>query len=188
ISVLGESELAQFFKEDGISKPHDHVIAGWAEHAQTGNIVLRRCHQRPRRRAAEQRDELAAPHSITSSARNRNDSGIVKPIAFAVLRLTTSSNFVGCSTGRSAGFETSRILCTRAALRLNMCGTSAPYDIRPPARGYDRSTAADGRRYLIAKSAMVLAKKTAWTTTACACLLAMAANAASTSLGSRTVA
>src|SRR5262249_19000096 len=112
----------------------------------------------------------------------------VKPIAFAVLRLITSSNFVGCSTGRAADFVPCRILCTRAALRRNRCGTSAAEDIRPPARGYDRSTAADGRRYLIAKSAMVLAKKTAWTTTACACLLAMAANAASTSLASRTIA
>ena len=55
-------------------------------------------------RAAEQRDELAALHSITSSARARNASGIVSSIALAVLRLTTSSNFVGCSTGRSAGF------------------------------------------------------------------------------------
>src|SRR5512147_959889 len=39
---------------------------------------------------------------ITSSARTRIDCGIVRPIAFAVLRLTTNSNFVGCSTGRSA--------------------------------------------------------------------------------------
>src|SRR5262249_18502173 len=64
---------------------------------------------RPRREwpsgytAADQRDELAAPHSITSSARRRNDSGIVNPIALAVVRLMTRSNFVGCSTGMSAG-------------------------------------------------------------------------------------
>ena len=36
-------------------------------------------------------------YSITLSARARNDSGTVKPIALAVLRLTTSSNLVGCS-------------------------------------------------------------------------------------------
>ena len=30
--------------------------------------------------------------------------GIVRPICFAVFRLITNSNFVGCSTGRSAGF------------------------------------------------------------------------------------
>ena len=28
---------------------------------------------------------------------------MVRPIAFAVFRLITSSNFVGCATGRSAG-------------------------------------------------------------------------------------
>jgi hypothetical protein len=51
-------------------------------------------------------------HSITSSARTRNDSGIVRPSAFAVLRLITNSNFVGCCTGRSAGFAPLRILST----------------------------------------------------------------------------
>jgi len=35
--------------------------------------------------------------------------GIVRPICFAVLRLITSSNFVGCSTGRSAGFVSFKI-------------------------------------------------------------------------------
>jgi hypothetical protein len=43
-------------------------------------------------------------HSITWSARSNNDCGIVSASAFAVLRLMTSSNLVGCSTGRSAGF------------------------------------------------------------------------------------
>src|SRR5262249_22990683 len=45
-------------------------------------------------RATDERYELATPHSITSSARARKDSGIVRPIAFAVLTLTTSSNLV----------------------------------------------------------------------------------------------
>ena len=42
-------------------------------------------------------------HSMTWSARCSSDGGIVRPRALAVLRLMTSSNFVGCSTGRSAG-------------------------------------------------------------------------------------
>jgi len=42
-------------------------------------------------------------HWMISSARTRTDWGIVTPSALAVLRLTTSSNFVGSSTGRSAG-------------------------------------------------------------------------------------
>jgi hypothetical protein len=33
----------------------------------------------------------------------------VRPSAFAVLRLITRSNFVGCSTGRSAGFSPLRM-------------------------------------------------------------------------------
>ena len=38
---------------------------------------------------------LAQPHSITSSARASNDGGTSRPRAFAVLRLITSSYFVG---------------------------------------------------------------------------------------------
>src|ERR1700730_10144615 len=49
-------------------------------------------------------------YSITSSARARIDGGTVSPSAWAVLRLTTSSNVVGCCTGRSAGFTPFRIL------------------------------------------------------------------------------
>src|SRR5439155_22887884 len=43
-------------------------------------------------------------HSITWSARRISPGGMVTPRAFAVFRLITSSNFVGCSTGSSAGF------------------------------------------------------------------------------------
>src|SRR5262249_12488891 len=45
-------------------------------------------------RAAKQRDELAALDSTTSSARASTLVGISMPSAFAVLRLTTSSNLV----------------------------------------------------------------------------------------------
>src|SRR5262245_65141226 len=47
---------------------------------------------------------LASHHSITSSARATSVGGISRPSAFAVLRLMTSSYFVGACTGRSAGF------------------------------------------------------------------------------------
>jgi hypothetical protein len=47
--------------------------------------LLRPRRERPgRRRAAEQRDELAALHSITSSARPSSGSGTVRPSAFSV--------------------------------------------------------------------------------------------------------
>src|SRR6516164_8043168 len=84
-----------------------------ADFWQLGCILLRaRCERPCRCRAAEQRDDGAAIHSMTSSARSRNDSGIAKPSALAVVRFTTRSNLVGCSTGMSAGFAPRRILST----------------------------------------------------------------------------
>ena len=53
--------------------------------------------------------ETILVYSITLSARTRNVSGIVSPSAFAVVRLTTKSNLVGCSTGMSAGLVPRRI-------------------------------------------------------------------------------
>src|SRR5262249_49738643 len=53
-----------------------------------------------------------ARYSITSSARDRNDSEIVRPSALAVVKLMMRSNLVGCSTGMSAGFAPRRILST----------------------------------------------------------------------------
>ena len=46
------------------------------------------------------------------SARTSTFGGIVRPICFAVFRLMMNSNFVGCSTGKSAGFAPLRILST----------------------------------------------------------------------------
>src|SRR5262249_51704595 len=72
---------------------------------------------RPRRsRAAEKGDELAPPHSITSSACSRIDVGNTIPNLFAVLRLATSTNFVGNSAGTSLGFEPRNTLATIGAL------------------------------------------------------------------------
>src|SRR5215468_6565778 len=48
--------------------------------------------------------DIAVHHSITASARASNVGGTATPSALAVLRLITSSNLVGCSIGRSAGF------------------------------------------------------------------------------------
>src|SRR4051794_16876387 len=60
----------------------------------------------------QQRDELASFHSITSSASASSVAGTVRPSARAVFRLITSSNRVGCTTGRSAGLASLRILPT----------------------------------------------------------------------------
>src|SRR5262245_3945018 len=59
-------------------------------------LLRPRRHRPRRRRAAEQRDELAASdHSITSSARASRSSGTLRPRALAVFRLMTSSNLIG---------------------------------------------------------------------------------------------
>src|SRR5215472_8669742 len=52
---------------------------------------------------------------ITLSALASTFGGIVRPICLAVLRLITNSNFVGCSTGKSAGLAPFRILSTYQA-------------------------------------------------------------------------
>src|SRR5881397_1963949 len=64
-------------------------------------------------------------HRITLSALANTFGGIVRPICFAVLRLTTNSNFVGCSTGRSAGLAPLRILSTYQAARLKISASLA---------------------------------------------------------------
>ena len=49
---------------------------------------------------------------MTLSALTSTFGGIVRPICFAALRLITNSNFVGCSTGISAGLAPFKILST----------------------------------------------------------------------------
>ena len=51
-------------------------------------------------------------HRITLSALAKTLGGIVNPICLAAFRLMMNSNFVGCSTGKSAGFVPFRILST----------------------------------------------------------------------------
>src|SRR5262249_42750016 len=80
-----------------------------------------------RGRSAEQRDELASlHHSITSSATNRMSRLIVSPTSLAAFTLMTSSNLVGRSTGKSAGFAPLSILSTYVAVRRNRSSRFAP--------------------------------------------------------------
>src|SRR5262249_31170213 len=58
---------------------------------------------------------LRQPHSMTSSARSNTVCEIVRPSSFAVSRLITSSNLVGCWTGVSAGDAPFSILSICAA-------------------------------------------------------------------------
>src|SRR4030095_8236815 len=65
-------------------------------------------------------------HRITLSALAKTLGGIVNPICLAALRLITSSNFVGCSTGISAGLAPFRILSTWVAARRNRSSMLTP--------------------------------------------------------------
>jgi hypothetical protein len=56
--------------------------------------------------------QLPPPHSITSSASASNLSGTLRPSAFAVFRLITSSNLVGPCTGNWPGFSPRRMRST----------------------------------------------------------------------------
>jgi hypothetical protein len=79
-------------------------------HLWNSSRFLRARDKRPHCCTAEQRDELAPSHySITSSARASSVGGTSRPSALAVLRLMTSSNLVGCATGRSPGFSPLRM-------------------------------------------------------------------------------
>src|SRR5262245_54813916 len=87
----------------------------WTDIADTSDPVgkLRSCRHWPRsRRAAEQRDELAASHSITSSARASSIGGISRPSTLAATTLMISSYLVGISTGKSPGFVPLRMRAT----------------------------------------------------------------------------
>ena len=57
-------------------------------------------------------------HLITLSGTS-TFGGIVRPICLAAFRLIISSNFVGCSTGRSAGLAPFKILSTYRVARRN---------------------------------------------------------------------
>src|SRR5262245_27156428 len=101
--------------EAGAELTPERLWIGGNEDANSGPFrQLRARRKGPRRRATDERDELAALHgrpfhSITSSARVSIVGGRSRPNALAALRLITSSNFVGCSTGRSAGFKPLRM-------------------------------------------------------------------------------
>src|SRR5262249_42997054 len=94
-----------------------HEVRGVSERGvpqETNNRhrLLRARRERPRRRAAEQRDEIASLHSMTSSARASRVAGRVRPRSFAILRLSTNSNLTGAWTGSSPGFSPLRMRST----------------------------------------------------------------------------
>src|SRR3989449_11441912 len=81
--------------------------------------------------------------------------GVVGPSALAVFMLMTSSIFVGCSTGRSAGLAPFRILWTRSAAWRKFEAQFGPYDMKAPSRG-PRSSASIVGWWCRAANSMIL--------------------------------
>src|SRR5262249_45080839 len=96
VFAFDESILSQSFDEGRTRRGDRNCrIVGRKADPIYFSALLRARRQRPCGcRAAEQRDERAALHSITSSASASSLSGIWRPRALAVLRLMTSSNLV----------------------------------------------------------------------------------------------
>src|SRR5262245_52035227 len=78
------------------------------------------CQERPRAGAAI---DVLFDHLVGAGDEERRH---VEAERLGGLRLMTRSNFVGCSTGMSAGFAPRRILTTRSAPRRNRAGKFGP--------------------------------------------------------------
>src|SRR5262249_723840 len=109
-AALGPAEFAQSLHKGGdpFASCRTRALAQEADGRQPVSLLRARS-KRPRCRAAEERDERAAVHSITSSAGASSVAGTSMPTALAVARLMTNSNLVGCTTGRSAGLAPLRM-------------------------------------------------------------------------------
>src|SRR5262249_20597270 len=130
IGTLGISRLGETLAQRG--EPPRVRACRLAAEIPNHRHLLRARRERPRRSAAEKRHELAALHSITSSARWMNGPGIARPSAFAVLRLRTSWNLAESCTGSSPGLPPLRIRSMYDAARRYVSAKSMPYDMNPP--------------------------------------------------------
>src|SRR4029453_15340143 len=113
VLTLDESDLFQALAECGKTRCHAIRRSAVEKSDHRHRRLLRARRERPNsRHAAEQRDELAPFHSITSSARAMSIGGTSRSSAFAVFRLITSSYLVGACTGSSPGLVPLRIRST----------------------------------------------------------------------------
>ena len=109
VGGIGPAQLLQTLPESSDAGLPFRIVSGCGqEHADPAHRrgLLRKTGQRPNGRPkAGDCEKVAAPHSMTSSARPRIDCGTAMPSAFAVFKLMTSSYLVGAWTGISAGFS-----------------------------------------------------------------------------------
>jgi hypothetical protein len=99
VAALDVSEVTQSV-EEGISLGVRGRVASQGAYSSDLGRGLRLSGARHREQAEGAEEDASVHYSITWSARRSSDGGIVRPSAFAVLRLITSSNLVGCCTGR----------------------------------------------------------------------------------------
>src|SRR6202162_1478834 len=86
-----------------------------------------RCRSSQRTASSQSFTDLGIPNESQFRATGISSvGGTSTPSALAVLRFTTRSNLVGCSTGRSVGFAPLKILSTKTADRRNRSRKSTP--------------------------------------------------------------
>jgi hypothetical protein len=95
VLTLDESQQAQLIEERGYHRRVAQLTDHDTEAIDTARPLRARRKRPSRGRAAQECDEVAPLHSITSSARVRRLSEILRPSAVAVFKLITSSNLVG---------------------------------------------------------------------------------------------
>src|SRR5262249_53728234 len=78
--------------------------------------LLRARRERPRRRAAEKRDELAPSHSMTSSAVESSVGGTVRPSALALFEIDHQFEF-----GRLLHRQIGRLFAFENAVKVDCC-------------------------------------------------------------------
>jgi hypothetical protein len=100
VAAVGPTQARKRLRERGDNSLRQGIVfVERHEHADAPHaaVLLRARCERPRRRAAKERDEFAPlHHSITSVAGASSIGGTLIPSALAVLRLITNSKLVGC--------------------------------------------------------------------------------------------
>src|SRR5262249_26716368 len=121
IATVDPAKFAQSLHERGgpFASGRTRALAQEADGRQPPRLLRARRERPSCCRAAEQGDELAPFHSITSSARASSVFGTIRSSALAVFKLISNSYLVGTCTGRSAGFSPLRIRSTYPAARRN---------------------------------------------------------------------
>src|SRR5262249_49703271 len=106
VTAVGPAQSLQSLAERGQVPMTFRIIRTPHQHRDLPHplALLRARRERPRGRAAEENDERAAFHSITSSASASTVAGTSRPSSLAVFKLMISSNRSACCTGRSPGF------------------------------------------------------------------------------------